>query len=266
MRTKRIFFGEYLVQKNVISEEMIYKALEIQKENTPTFTQAALSLGYLSVKQAFQLSTLQKDSDVSFRELCLHQKILSQAHVTAVETYIREHTPFLGEILKTEQFLDAKIVEKELEAFNRQKDIFLQIVKNLKNMALFKSLSCDDLESLSYIACIETYKAGEIVIREGEEADGLYCVLKGNLQVSKKQASCKEVYFATIETYDIFGETSIVEKKKRTATVKSLSDCTLLKFNREDFQAFLTTHLAASRTVLLYVIQRLLQKLDDASR
>ena len=56
-------------------------------------------------------------------------------------------------------------------------------------------------------------KAGDVILKEGEESTDAYIILKGEVNVIKKN----EV-IATLQENSIFGEIGLVDQRPRTAT------------------------------------------------
>jgi len=83
--------------------------------------------------------------------------------------------------------------------------------------------------------------AGEVLVTQGKNSDGLYVVLHGGVKVVKTVDE-KEVELARLQEGDVFGEMSLLTRKPATATVTTLSNTILLKLPRENFQELILTH------------------------
>src|SRR4051812_15670222 len=84
------------------------------------------------------------------------------------------------------------------------------------------------------------YKAGDTVIEQGEPATHFFVVKEGNVEVSQRLDSGPAVREDVINQFgpgNSFGETAILRRTSRTATVRALTDCTLLELSAEDFVA-----------------------------
>jgi CRP-like cAMP-binding protein len=73
------------------------------------------------------------------------------------------------------------------------------------------------------------------IIREGEAGLGLYVVLAGEVEVTKRQAS-GEVMLARLREGDIFGEMSLLNNQATSASVRAVRQSTILFLAREYFQ------------------------------
>jgi len=84
------------------------------------------------------------------------------------------------------------------------------------------------------------YRAGEAVIKQGDDGDYFYIVVKGKCLVSRQTPLNKEgVKLAELKMGDTFGEEALISDAKRNATVTMLTDGTLMRLSKEDFRTLL---------------------------
>ena len=84
------------------------------------------------------------------------------------------------------------------------------------------------------------YKAGEPIIEQGDPATHFYVVKEGNVEVSQTVdtgTARREDVINQFGPGQSFGETAILRRSARTASVRALSDCTVLELSAEDFVA-----------------------------
>lgn len=74
---------------------------------------------------------------------------------------------------------------------------------------------------------------GTVVIHEGEEGRGLFVVLAGELDVSRRAADGEAVPLGGLRTGDVFGEMSLVRNARTAATVVATRASTVLFLARE---------------------------------
>jgi cAMP-dependent protein kinase regulator len=74
---------------------------------------------------------------------------------------------------------------------------------------------------------------GTIVINEGEDGRGLFVVLSGELDVSRRSTDGSTVPLGGLKTGDVFGEMSILRNARTTATVIAQRSATVLFLARE---------------------------------
>ncbi len=83
--------------------------------------------------------------------------------------------------------------------------------------------------------------AGERVVTEGVPSDGLYVVLRGELDV-RKRTGAGEVLAARLREGDLFGEMSCLSRRGATASVVARRDGTVLRLPRGDFDEVVAAH------------------------
>jgi len=105
----------------------------------------------------------------------------------------------------------------------------------------------------------KSYAPGAVICREGEEGDEMYIIQKGKVRVSKRFADKVHVV-SILEKGDFFGETAIVNRTQRTATVTAVDAVELLVFDREGLQNMI----ARNARIALSIIDRLCRRLQSA--
>jgi CRP-like cAMP-binding protein len=83
-------------------------------------------------------------------------------------------------------------------------------------------------------------RPGEVIVREGTQADGLYLVLEGALDVTVRKAGTS-VQVGALREGDLFGEMSCLRKTGASATVTVRRSGSLLRLQRADFDALVMT-------------------------
>jgi CRP-like cAMP-binding protein len=83
---------------------------------------------------------------------------------------------------------------------------------------------------------------GDELIGEGEEGQGLYLVLKGNIDVTKKGPTGEMLKLAQLKEGDVFGEISLIQDKPTTASCTAATRGDLLFLPKRDFSALMTRH------------------------
>lgn len=84
------------------------------------------------------------------------------------------------------------------------------------------------------------HKAGDIVIRQGDEGDFFYVITKGQCSVTRETPLNKEgIKLADLSVGDTFGEEALISDARRNATVTMVSDGSLMRLSKEDFKSLL---------------------------
>jgi ATP-binding cassette subfamily B protein len=109
----------------------------------------------------------------------------------------------------------------------------------LKRYPLLEKLDEQLLEEVSALFVTESYPANRVVVREGTSGNRFYLIARGRVAVMKKNAAGVDERVATLDDGDHFGEVSLIQNVKRTATVMTLTPCVLLTLHRDHFQNLL---------------------------
>ncbi|MEB3188485.1 MAG: cyclic nucleotide-binding domain-containing protein [bacterium] len=109
---------------------------------------------------------------------------------------------------------------------------------------MFAGLDVDTLNRVSLRVTRVEVPAEEVIVQEGQQDDAAcYVVLQGRLRVEKPESPI-------LERADVFGEAYAGGlTPSRTATVRSLEPCTLLKITRDDLVAFRESHPHVERAI-----------------
>jgi CRP/FNR family cyclic AMP-dependent transcriptional regulator len=118
------------------------------------------------------------------------------------------------------------------------------------------------------------YAKWDTIVREGEMGTEMFIIQEGKVVVTKKIGD-NEIFLATLERGDFFGEMSLLESVPRTATVRAIMPSRLvairagellMKFRRDPTFAFEMLQRMSSRVRQLneQVVQ--LMQLDQVTR
>jgi hypothetical protein len=115
----------------------------------------------------------------------------------------------------------------------------LAVATNLKlvrTIPLFRNISSPNC----LVAIVQNLRPriaipGEYILVEGDEADSMFILVKGNVRVYSKGAK-KKFRRAVLKSGHVFGEQALLEReKKRDMSARALSYCDLLTLTQEDF-------------------------------
>ncbi len=149
---------------------------------------------------------------------------LLEFHVDALGQASRGATEFSSHAEKPRTSAIARAIDK----FTRER-----LVNNLMATApLFKSLDRTQQLDLMRRFVGNEIAPGTDIIREGEPGRGLYVLLHGGVDVSKRDGDQK-VLLATLGAGDVFGEMSLLQGAPAAATVTASQRSTVLFLARE---------------------------------
>src|SRR5216684_4229381 len=129
----------------------------------------------------------------------------------------------------------------------------------LAAIPLFRQLSSDALEKISGLMVQESHKAGDTIFLEGERGDALYVVDSGKVRIWVRDGDGNDVTLSELEPGDFFGEMSVLDGGKRSASATASLDSTLHCLRRKEFEDFLVAYPQAALEVIRGIGARLRQ-------
>jgi CRP-like cAMP-binding protein len=82
-------------------------------------------------------------------------------------------------------------------------------------------------------------KAGETIIKQGDDGDYYYIVKVGKCKVTRPSKTGSELVLANLGDGDAFGEEALLSEAKRNANIIMTTDGTLMRLSKEDFNELL---------------------------
>jgi CRP-like cAMP-binding protein len=84
------------------------------------------------------------------------------------------------------------------------------------------------------------YKPGEVVIKQGDEGDYFYVIVKGRCAVTRETPLNRAgIKLAELGMGDTFGEEALISDAKRNASVTMVAEGTLMRLAKQDFRTLL---------------------------
>ncbi len=89
----------------------------------------------------------------------------------------------------------------------------------------------------------KVYERGQPLIREGQETEGLFVILTGEVQVSKTDGDSDEIItLANLREGEVLGEIGLIRDVPATATVTALRKCAVVMLPGDDFAELISDH------------------------
>lgn len=128
--------------------------------------------------------------------------------------------------------------------------------KLLLRLNLFHGL--DEAELLLLLAEAELVNCdeGDYPIMEGEQGNHMFVILSGHARISKRALGIQKVIHE-LGPGECFGEMSLIECRSRSASVKTLSSCKLLRINGDDVGKIPAIAAKLYRNIAMLLSQRL---------
>ena len=127
----------------------------------------------------------------------------------------------------------------------------------LREVPLFSEMDEQEVAGIREIMDEKKFKAGQIIIREGDTGDLFYVVTEGQAEIIVRDADGSDVVLHVAGPGDFFGELSMLTNEPRSARVRAAESMTTLVLERDEFFEFLRTHTHAAIDVLVELGGRL---------
>ncbi|MCY1046677.1 cyclic nucleotide-binding domain-containing protein [Corallococcus sp. bb12-1] len=155
---------------------------------------------------------------------------LASVEVTERSVLLEFKRDHLARLLTTHPEVDVAV-----QAFYRRR-----LVENLlRTSPLFNKLSPELKLTMSREFDLRAIPAGQVLLTQGQPGDAFYLLLRGQCLPSLEQPSGRTVGLPELREGDVFGEISLLLDKPVSATVRTRTDCVVLRLERAAFERHL---------------------------
>lgn len=152
----------------------------------------------------------------------------------------------------------------KLYLLRQKREHSAELLSRLAQVDLLRSLPPEEMEAV--LLCVQPVRvaAGETIFHQGDAGDALYLIDQGKVEVlahsrPTTSATPEAVSLARLSSGQSFGETALLTGESRTATVRAITDVTLLKIGKEHFDELLDESPRLRHAVETLNSQRILQ-------
>ncbi|MBN1962430.1 MAG: cyclic nucleotide-binding domain-containing protein [Deltaproteobacteria bacterium] len=137
-----------------------------------------------------------------------------------------------------------------------------QVHQALSRNFLFADLNDDEITVLANEVWLERIPAHSTIVRENDDADALYLVVEGGVNVTKKDGR----FLAYLGHDGFFGEMAIfTEGAKRSATCTTSLDTTFAVIRKESFEQYCENNAASAIKIYRAIIRTMAERLQATS-
>src|SRR4029077_8233622 len=101
------------------------------------------------------------------------------------------------------------------------------------------------------------FAPGEVIVRQGDPADAVYIVTEGEAEVLLRDAEGHDLIVTTMGRNSLFGETALISKGRRSATVRARDRVVTFKISADVFLDLVRQSPAISLQVMTVLAQPL---------
>jgi CRP/FNR family transcriptional regulator, cyclic AMP receptor protein len=141
-----------------------------------------------------------------------------------------------------------------------------ETIELLRHVPVFSSLGEGELTRVAEVVVPRSYRAGEVVFREGDASDTCYIVRTGNARAIREHSDGRSLTLAHFGPGDIFGELAMFDDERRSATVEAVADTEALAILGGDMRRLLRQHPEISVKLLAALGRRLRETNERLTR
>jgi len=130
----------------------------------------------------------------------------------------------------------------------------------LKHIRLFSLCDTHELVKVLNIVHVRSYEPGDVIIAEDTVGDDFFILVNGKVEVGRKGQ-----ILITLSPGAPFGETALLERAKRSATVRALEPTKAMLIRGHDFYAMLEQEPAMAVKLLRGFVLAMHQRLRTTS-
>ena len=133
----------------------------------------------------------------------------------------------------------------------------------LRDVALFRSMDDAGLAVLAGRLREEVVPAGHTLVREGESGNRMFIIRDGTLIVSKAVSDRVEKVLVHMKHGEFFGEMSLFTRRRRSASVRALTDSVVLALDRDGLAHLIETHPKSALALLSTMVEEFSNRLSN---
>ena len=134
----------------------------------------------------------------------------------------------------------------------------------LTQSPLFRNLDEAERVQILIIGQMRSFKANEVIFREGDDGDGLFIVLKGSVRISKQSATGEEA-LAVLEPPAFFGEMAMIDLSARAADAIANEDTDLFFIPLRELRSVIDAYHKLALKILYALCEVLAQRLRETN-
>ena len=121
----------------------------------------------------------------------------------------------------------------------------------LRGVPLFADLDERSLQAVAILAHAIAFKAGEVLMVEGEAGDEFYVIVDGTVRIEQGDRTVR-----SLTAGGFLGEIALVERRPRTATATCVTDVRALEVRAHEFERLLETLPAVHERIRAAILRR----------
>jgi CRP-like cAMP-binding protein len=166
--------------------------------------------------------------------LCHHQPRRMSARAAEEIEYLSIDSELLDVMITWDQTGTYEVADLRKNESDASGDDWMT---TLLSSSSFQRIPPSNIQAIFMRMQRQSYRAGEVIIKQGDEGDYFYAIVSGKAAVTRETPLNKDgIRLAELGTGDSFGEEALIAEAKRNATVRMLTDGVLVRLAKQDFR------------------------------
>jgi CRP/FNR family cyclic AMP-dependent transcriptional regulator len=127
----------------------------------------------------------------------------------------------------------------------------------LSPITLFSELSPDELSVIAGRLKQRSFRADEVIFKQGEPGDAMYIIRLGRVRIYSRDESGKELTLNVYQEGEFFGEFSLIDGEPRSASAEAVEPTEALVLRNRDLIAILSDHPEIAVSLMRGLVSRL---------
>jgi CRP/FNR family transcriptional regulator, cyclic AMP receptor protein len=119
------------------------------------------------------------------------------------------------------------------------------------------------LEKIGEGRSILYFAKNQLIFAQGKSGDAVFYIQKGRVKLSVVSKEGKEAVIALLGPHAFIGEGALVGQKERVASATTLSDCSILRIEKDSIEAVLRDEPSFSKVFLHFLLTRGIRMEED---
>ena len=137
-----------------------------------------------------------------------------------------------------------------MESLERKMDL-------LRSIGPFAQIPTGPLRPVAQAAEVVRFSAGDVIVRQGDPGDSVYALIDGIAEAWLEDPAQRPVLLRTMRSGQLFGETAVLYRGPRSATMKAKTELIALKLSGLAFIELLRSTPEVALRVAVALAQRL---------
>ncbi len=163
------FFGQFLIEKGVVTRIDLLQAIELQEKTNLKFGEMVVEIGLMTTADVARVHLAQRNEDLHFGDMAVKLGIITEEQVQQVLTQQRNNHLYIGEALIQIGALTKAELEEHLLAFKKDQQSYIsekiEIPAGVPHQSIWEMVADGEHDILSRVARI-SFRPGPCTIIE----------------------------------------------------------------------------------------------------